>query len=173
MRTGMIALDTSTTKSGYAYFVNGRLEDKGVVDCSKEKNTDIRIEDMCIGLVNLLKKYKPDIVVIEKPPFINSPQTLIQLSEIVGCCRGWAITQGYCEFVEFMPNQWRSLIKNENDKIPRKREECKQWDIDMVHHYFPDIACVTDDNEADAILIGLARIKEFMTEKTGVQKKYA
>ena len=164
MKTRMIAFDTSTTKSGYACYENGVLVDKGVIDYSREKDTEIRIENMCIALVEMLKKYKPDIVVVEKPPFINSPQTLIQLSEIVGCCRGWAITQGYCEFVEYLPNEWRSLVKrNAEEKIPRKRDECKEWDIRKVYEYMPNISYLTDDNEADAILIGLARMRQFMT----------
>lgn len=160
-KTKMIALDTSTTKSGYAFYENGELIKKGTIDCSKEKDTTIRIENMCFGLIELLQKYKPDIVVVEKPPFINSPQTLIQLSEIVGVCKGWAITQGYCEFVEYMPNEWRSLIKEKDEKIPRKREECKKWDMDKASLFFgSNFAFVTDD-EADAALIGLARIKHF------------
>ena len=170
MKTRMIAFDTSTTKSGYACFENGILVEKGVIDCSKEKDTMIRIENMCLELVGMLKKTKPDIVVVEKPPFINSPQTLIQLSEIVGCCKGWAITQGYSEFIEYMPNEWRALVKRENEKIPRKREECKAWDIDKVYEYMPNIEDITDDNEADAILIGIARMRQFMTAENGVQK---
>ena len=173
MKTRMISFDTSTTKSGYACYENGILVDKGVIDCSKEKDTLIRIENMCLELVGMLKKYKPDIVVVEKPPFINSPQTLIQLSEIVGCCRGWAITQGFCEFIEYMPNEWRSLIKKKDEKIPKKREECKEWDIRKVYEYMPNIEFITDDNEADAILIGLARIKQFMLIENSVQENYA
>ena len=160
MTTRMIALDTSTTKSGYAYFENGTLQEKGVIDCNKEKDAVVRIENMCFGLVELLKKHKPDIVVVERPPFINSPLTLIQLSEIVGCCKGWAITQGYCDFVEYMPNEWRSLIKDTDEKIPRKRDDCKLWDIDKVYKYMPNIEPLADDNEADAVLIGLARIRQ-------------
>ncbi len=157
----MISLDTSTTKSGYAYFCNGELTEKGVIDCSKESNAETRMQQMCHGLIDLLKTHKPGIVVVEKPPYINSPKTLIQLCEIVGCCRGWAMTQNSCEFVEYMPNEWRSLIKEKDEKIPRNRSECKKWDIEKAHGIIRKGEKIADDNEADAILIGIARIKEF------------
>lgn len=160
--TKMVSIDSSSTKSGVAYFENGILKDHKVLDCSTEKNTVIRVENMCFELINYLKSKNPNIVVIEKPPFMNSPQTLIMLAEIVGCVKGWAITQGFCEFVEYMPNEWRSLIKEKDEKIPRKREDCKIWDLDKVYFLYPEIvANIVDDNDADAILIGRARINAF------------
>lgn len=157
-KTRMLAFDTSSTVTGVAYFENGELIKSFVIDKSKEKDTLIRTEDMCIALIETLKEHKPDIVVIERPPYCNSPDTLIMLAEIVGCVKGWAISN-YADYVEYAVNSWRKLVANEGETIPGKRNEAKAWDIarcKVIYNIIP-----ADDNEADAILIGHARIKEF------------
>lgn len=158
-KTKMVSLDTSSTISGYAYFENGILKEHGIIDKNKEKNSLIRVEDMTIALIEKLKKYKPDIVICETPPFMNSPKTLIMLAEIVGVVKGWAISGGFAEFVEIGPTEWRRLVADPDEKIPTKRDPAKIWDIAKVKKIF-NIEAI-DDNEADAILIGQARINEF------------
>ena len=157
-KTKMMSFDTSSTISGYAYWENGVLIESGVLDHSKEKDTVIRVEDMSIDLISRLKKISPDIVSIERPPYCNSPDTLIMLSEIVGCVKGWAINNG-ADYVEYPVNKWRKLIAGKDETIPGNRKEAKPWDIEKVKVLFNMIP--VDDNEADAILIGYARIKEF------------
>jgi len=39
----MVSLDTSSSKSGYAYFENGELVDSGVISHEQEKDAEIRI----------------------------------------------------------------------------------------------------------------------------------
>ncbi len=157
-KTKMVSFDTSSTITGVAYFENGKLVRSFVIDKSKEKDTLIRVEDMCIALVETLKAYKPDIVAIERPPFCNSPDTLIMLSEIVGCAKGWAINN-CADYVEYAVNSWRKLVAKEGETIPRKRNEAKVWDVARCKELYGFIP--QDDNEADAILIGHARINEF------------
>lgn len=160
----MISLDTSTTKSGWAYYENGLLANSGIIDLSKEKDSLIRVEDMIMNLYALLNKYKPDIVVIETPPYIKDAKCLINLAEITGAVRGWATDKA--EFIEYMPQQWRSLIKSDDDVLPRKRSDCKAWDLYKVRTVF-GIENIGDD-EADAILIGLARINHL--SQTAIEK---
>ncbi len=157
-KTKTLAFDTSSTISGYAYFENGILTKSGIIDKSKEKDSVIRVEDMCIALIEMLKEHKPDIVVIERPPYCNSPDTLIMLSEIVGCVKGYAICN-YADYVEYGVTAWRKLVADKGEMIPRKRPEAKIWDMDRCEKLFGFIP--KDDNEADAILIGQARINEF------------
>lgn len=155
----MVSLDTSTTISGYAYFENGKLISSGILNHSKEKDIEIRLEDMCIDLINLLNKYNPHIVVIEKPPFKADPKTLTMLAEIIGCVKGWSLTTGYSEYVEIYPSTWRSLVAVKGETIPKRRNDCKPWDKTKAMAILGREPI--DDNEADAVLIGIARIKEF------------
>lgn len=157
-KTRMLAFDSSSTITGVAYFENGKLVKSFVIDKSREKDALIRVEDMCIALVETLKEHKPDIVAIERPPFCNSPDTLIMLSEIVGCVKGWAISN-YADYVEYAVNSWRKLVAKDGETIPRKRNEAKVWDMARCKEVYGFVP--RDDNEADAVLIGYARIKEF------------
>lgn len=112
---------------------------------------------MIFSLHKLITRYNPDICVIEAPLLVNSPKTLILLAEIVGAVRG--ATVGQAKYIEFSPSTWRKLIANPDEKFPIKRVLCKPWDIQKVKEL-----CgveTENDNIADAILIGLARIKQF------------
>lgn len=155
--TRMVALDTSSTITGYAYFENAVLVESGTIDLLKMKKE--RFETMCKSIVSYTKDKKPHILVVEQPTFCNSPDTFRMLSEIVGTARGFALSKG-ADYVEYSPSLWRKLISNENEVIPTKRELCKPWDIGKVM----DVLKVTpqDDNEADAILIGIARVCELL-----------
>jgi len=154
--TKLMSFDTSSTNSGWAYFENGNLIESGAIDCQKEKDTVIRIEDMCIALKHILCEKKPDIVVIETPPYIRDPRTLIMLAEIVGVVKGWAIDKA--EYIEYMPQQWRSFVKSEGERVPTKRNDCKVWDLSKVELLYGKTSI--SDDEADAILIGRARINQ-------------
>jgi len=153
----MVSLDTSTTRTGWAVFVNGCFSESGVINHEKEKNPLIRQENMIIDIKRgVLDKYYPEIVVIERPPFINSPKILIDLTEIVGTVRGWAIDKA--EYVEYGVTEWRKLVADDGEKIPTKRGLAKDWDMMKFKKYTGKNAI--DDNEADAVLIGLARLNE-------------
>lgn len=154
----LVSLDTSSTISGYAYFENAVYQDSDIICCAEEKDIYVRVENMCFRLVDVLNKYKPDIVVIEKPPYCGDPKTLVLLAEIVGCVRGWTITQGFAEYVEYDPNRWRRLVADKDEKIPTKRNLCKPWDMEKAEAIIKRKPM--DDNEADAVLIGQARIEE-------------
>lgn len=156
--TRMVSLDTSSTISGYAYWENAILTKSGILYHDNEKDTLIRIEDMTIDIINTLRTFNPDIVVIEQPPFCNSPKTCVMLAEIVGSAKGYAIASG-ADFVEYSVTEWRKLVADQDEIIPRKRNEAKDWDINKVRQIYGRE--VEDDNEADAILIGLARIRQF------------
>lgn len=169
----LIAFDSSTTRTGYALYVNGKLKEHGTFDHSNEKDTLIRMEDMMISIRDYILKHKPDILVIERPPLVKDPNTLINLAEIVGVVRGLSLSV-YAEYVEYMPNSWRKHIAGDNEKIPIARKEAKPWDIKKVRDEFGiekgSNGKALNDDEADAILIGLARVKE-IAKIEDMQKK--
>ena len=74
------------------------------------------------------------------------------------------IIEGYCllndaEYVTYTPSIWRMYVRDKEENLPRTRKELKVWAIKKVYNLFPDANLRTDD-EAEAILIGLARINE-------------
>ena len=156
----MVSLDTSSKDSGWAYWENGILKEHGVIHVS-HKDANLKLDHMCRELAGLLNKKKPDIVVIEMTVVPNNAATQRLLSEIVGVVRGWCLSQKKdIEFIRLRPTEWRKLVKNSGEKVPKsKKDGLKQWDIDKARelfHFEP-----IDDNEADGVLLGYARIKQF------------
>lgn len=153
----MVSIDSSSSISGYAYFENGILKNSGRIDLHKEKDSEIRIENMCLNLIDILNQYKPDIVVVEMTVVTRGAATQRMLSEIVGVIRGWALCN-YAEFVRLRPSEWRKLVKNDDEFVPKKREELKIWSANKVNEIYNK---EVEDDESDAILLGLARINQF------------
>ena len=148
----LLSLDTSTSSSGWALFVNGKYRDSGVIDLRKVKNTSDRLKTMIIKLRALIDHYSPAVVVIETPVVVRNPLTQRMLSMIFGIVYG-KCAEDEIEFYELRPTEWRKLI--DSGKKPKKREELKEWSKQKVKDLFN--INVTDD-ESDAILIGQAYI---------------
>lgn len=168
--TILLSLDTSSTKTGWAIFGNGIYEESGVLDWSHVKETEDRLLIMYIDIIQLINKYEPDILVIEKDIVGSGKrQNMSTINTLVKLIGGiWA----YCVqlnmdtpmnfpagefnifYVEYTPSEWRSLV----GITARKREDCKAASIKRIKDiYNIDV----DDNEADAINIGEAYINEW------------
>ena len=156
----MMSFDVSSTCTGYAKYINGKLVSHGVFDFSKRKmDPDIRLESMKRIIVDSLVMGNPQIVVVEESASNNNIKVQRMLSELMGVIEGFCMLND-AEFVVYRPNEWRNLVKKEDTSIPRGRNKSKKWDVVRVNELFEDIEVVSDD-EADAILIGLARINYF------------
>lgn len=119
-------------------------------------NSDKRIEDMCLLILHLLEKYKPDIIVIEK---LNVSRNMVAtrcLSKIIGVVYSYSILNRDVFYYEIQASQWRKQIGIQSSK--RKRDEYKQLSIEYVKNNFNKE--VTDD-ESDAICAGIGYIKMF------------
>lgn len=154
----MISLDTGSEKTGWAYWENAVLKESGKITAKGETFT--RIADMAMQIINLLNDKSPVIIVIEQSTYVNDLKTFRLLSEIVGIVRGWSIQnhKHHIDYVEYEPNTWRRLVADADEKIPVRRDICKLWDMTKVQTIFNKT--VDNDDEADAILIGYARIRE-------------
>ena len=159
----LLSLDTSSSKSGWAYFENAKYKKSGVIDldtkeCKKKykDNSDKRIEDMCLAVWDLLQKYEPDIIVIEKLNVSRNMNATRVLSKVIGTVYTYYILTDDCSYFEIQPTQWRSQLGMQSGK--KKRDELKQLSIEYVKNTLGKD--VTDD-ESDSICQGLAYIKMF------------
>lgn len=152
----LLAIDSSTKSTGYSVFINGSLNDYGCLEFNKIQNTDKRIQKMIAEIFELIKKYKPQIVVTEMTVVVRNAQAQRNLTMILGAIYGYCI-QNYITYFSFRPTEWRKLISEE--KKPRKREELKLWSKKKVEELF-DIKKINDDI-SDAILVGQAYINKF------------
>jgi Holliday junction resolvasome RuvABC endonuclease subunit len=154
--TRLISIDSSSTKTGWAVFDNAKLTSYGLIDLSKEKNSDLRIELMCKKLVLLLQEQKPDIIVIEKLNVSRNMVALRALCKVIGAVYCYAIMAKNVFYFEIQPSQWRKQLGIQ--KNGRKREEYKKLSIQYVKEH-----CGVDVNDdiSDAICAGIGYIKMF------------
>lgn len=156
--TKLVSLDTSSSCSGWAVFINGEYLNSGVFNYRKEKDGEERLKKMCINLLSFLNKEDPNIIAVECTVVSRNVQAQRTLTKILGVIYGWCITHD-CEYIELRPTEWRSLTKRiSTEKIGRTREELKQWSIKRVKELF---GLEVSDDEADALLIGQALINRY------------
>lgn len=151
----ILSLDTSTKVSGYAVYDDNDLIYYSSIDKSSIKDSELRMMAMVSGIFILMQQYKPDVVAIEEMVVPRNPQTQRMLTMILGAVYGQCLQAGihYCSL---RPTQWRAAVKDEGEKLPRKRDGLKSWSISKVNNLFK--ISEIDDNISDAILVGLAYI---------------
>lgn len=155
----LLSLDTSTTSTGWAVFQNGIYQDSGVIDeFKKEKNGYKRLGLMVKKLLMYIEQLNPDIIVIEKDVVFGNMKVIDMLMKIIGAVYGFCL-KNEITYYEFAPSEWRKYVKLQ--AFGRKRTEFKQASIKYVKDNFNK---EVNDDEADAICVGIAYCKKFKGE---------
>ena len=151
-------MDTSTSSTGYAVYISGKLHRYDLIDFKRIKNTDERIKEMILKIYEIIETEKPQIIVAEMTVVTRNAQSQRNLTMILGAIQGKCLENNIF-FSLLRPTEWRKLVNNEKEKLPRRREELKQWSKQKVS----DILGINDINDdiSDAILIGQAYINRF------------
>lgn len=160
MNVKLLCLDSSSNKTGVAYFFNGVYKEHCLLDCSKQKNMDIRFEDMSKELWKTLNNYNPDIIYIEETVVLRNAQTQRFLTRLQGVVYAWCMNHE-CEFNTIRPTSWRSAIGMKQGRNI-KREQLKEQSVKYVLDTY---GLKVNDDEADAICIGDAVIKLYGDDK--------
>lgn len=141
----VLALDTSSNKTGWALFINGKYAESGVIDLHKHKDAEERIKKMCLAITALIFDKSPNNVVIEQMPSTRNADTVRKLSRIIGAVYYYCISENI-DYSEIPCSTWRKLVGIGNSK----RDKAKADSIARVlQKYKLDI----NDDEADAINI--------------------
>lgn len=141
----VLAFDTSTKKTGWALFINGRYAESGLIDLSKNKNTEERIKKMCFSIATLIFDKSPDYVVIEELPSTRNADTVRKLSRIIGAVYYYCISKDI-DYTEISCDTWRNAVGIKNSKGGKVK-------IDSMDRVLQKYKLDVDDNEADAINI--------------------
>lgn len=149
----LLALDTSSTQTGWAYYEDGQYIKSGVINLKKIKDVDLRVKSMINEINILLEKIVPNHVIIEDIVVQRNWHTFKILTIIVGSLYGLCINKDY-SYSYYSPTQWRNII--DPGKKPKKGEELKNWDIEKAKMITKK---KINDDEADAILLGAAYLK--------------
>ena len=157
MNMKILSFDQSTRCSGYAYFEDSKYIESGVVDMSKSKlETDKRSFEMAKELWKIIKKYKPDEIVLENVQQQSNPATMIVLARLAGMIIGYAEAHNVHVHI-LLPSQWRKQLGySQGAKV--KRQELKQQSIDYVKENF---GLDLPEDQCEAIAEGVAAHKIF------------
>jgi Holliday junction resolvasome RuvABC endonuclease subunit len=156
----VMSVDQSTRCSGYCLVENNEYVCSGVIDMSKSTlDTQERSFEMAKSIWKLIKKYKPDYLIIEDVQNQNSTKTVIVLARLQGLLLGYAEAHGVRTYI-LAPSVWRrELNYSQGPKV--KRAELKQQSADYVKnkHGF-----VKSEDENEAIALNDAARKKFMID---------
>lgn len=154
----LIAIDSSTTGSGYAVYINGILNYYGIYTTNHISNNKERLETMMRTLCQKIEEDKPDIVITELTVVNRNAEAQRNLSMLLGAIYYKCLELGI-EYHSLRPTEWRKLVKNKEESVPRKREELKEWSKTKVKNIYK--IDIDDDNISDAILLGQGYINKF------------
>lgn len=158
MSCKLISMDTSSTSTGVAIFIDGVLSRHFLIDLKNIKKTDERMSEMVKCIYKIIEDEKPDIIVTELTVVTRNAQAQRNLTMILGSIYGKCINNNIW-YHSYRPTEWRSLVNTDKKPIGRKREDYKSWSLEVVKDIY-DIDCHTDD-VSDAILIGVAYVNKF------------
>ena len=154
----LISFDTSTNSTGYAVYLSGKFDRYNLLNFSHIKNSEERIKEMILKIYEVINSENPQIIVAEMTVVARNAQAQRNLTMILGAIQGKCLEKDIF-FYLFRPSEWRSLVKDREEKLPRKREELKEWSKKKVSNIY-EINDVSDDI-SDAILIGQAYVNKF------------
>ena len=142
----ILALDVSTTSTGYALYVGDKLTKYGYVKPTG-KDWLVRVRKMANKVSELDKEYSIDTVVIEDTFFLKNIKTVKKL------CLAQGILLGQLpkvNLIQVFPNTWKKHFGLGKGKATR--DEQKQTSISVAETMFL-IGHGINDDEADAILM--------------------
>ncbi len=158
----IMSLDQSTRASGWSIFDNGEYICSGVVDMSKSTlDTDERSFEMAKELWKIIKKYKPNELVLEQVQNQSNTKTVIILARLAGMIIGYAEAHGVkTHTVE--PSKWRGALSyKQGPKV--KRAELKEQSRQYVKDNY-GFEKTEDENEAIALNAAAHKIYNFVEE---------
>lgn len=167
----ILAIDASTKLSGYSTFIDNELI-YGTI-ASTSTSPEKRIGIMRDGVIDLIKKYKIDRVVLEevRPDSMNN-RTGKVLNWLQGCLVIAIYEYDKNIKVDFIgSSSWRSVLGIQGYRV--KREEQKARDIEWANKNYGLNLGASEDDAADAIGILSAYMKSqnIVVDSKDIKKK--
>jgi len=144
----ILSIDSGIERTGYAIFKNKNYVTSALIHTSKEKSTEIRLEEIYSKLKEVFDKYKPEIIVLEQLFFFKNQKTFIRVAQAQGVVLLLA-AQNKVKIEFLTPLQIKQIITGygQADKKSVQKMIRLTTEID-----------ISQDDEADAVACGLAYI---------------
>jgi len=142
----ILSIDSGIERTGYAIFKDKKYVTSALIKTSKKLKTEIRLREIYLKLVEIMKQFKPDVMVLEQLLFFKNQKTFIRVAQAQGVVMLLAAQNDIK--VEFLtPLQIKQIVTGygQADKLAVQKMIKLTTDID-----------IKQDDEADAVACGLA-----------------
>lgn len=142
----ILSIDSGIERTGYAIFKDKKYVTSALIKTSKSLTTEKRLIEIYMKLIEIMKKYKPDIMVLEQLLFFKNQKTFIRVAQAQGIVMLLAAQNDIK--VEFLtPLQIKQIVTGygQADKMAVQKMIKLTTEID-----------IKQDDEADAVACGLA-----------------
>lgn len=144
----ILSIDSGIEKTGYAIFKNKKYVTSALIKTSKNKSTEIRLEEIYFQLKTIFNKYKPEILVVEQLFFFKNQKTFIRVAQSQGVALLLA-AQNKIK-VEFLtPLQIKQTVTGYGQADKKSVQKMLKLELQID---------IKQDDEADAVACGLAYI---------------
>lgn len=140
-----VAIDQSSSISGYSIFSNGELVQYGLFKTSKKESPEFRIIEVSDFLSSLICRLKPSHVALEDVQYQSNPRTLILLSKLLGILQ-YTCIKSSIEHTIIKPGTWKKTCGVKG----RARKEQKNNNREFIKNTFN---INVSEDESDAISI--------------------
>lgn len=144
----ILSIDSGIERTGYAVFKNNKYVTSALIKTSKNKSTEIRLEEIYSKLKIVFKKYKPEILVLEQLFFFKNQKTFIRVAQAQGIALLLA-AQNKIKVNFLTPLQIKQTITGYGKADKKSLQKMIKLELQID---------IKQDDEADAIACGLAYI---------------
>lgn len=150
----ILALDQSTKLTGWAVYKNKKCTKCGAIDLSNDDRPAERMIQMCEAVADIIKKTKPEFLVMEGVAYQRNAAALIELAQLQGVIIGTCLSN-QIEFYIYPPSSWRKELGFKQG-AGVKRTDLKQQAMEYVRGM---TGRDEPEDVAEAICIGAAMTK--------------
>ena len=147
----ILALDASSTCSGWSLFDSGKYLKSGFIDLKKDKNAEHRINEMAKRLSELIDECRPDKVILEDTMMASNAATLKMLANLGGAIKFYCYINDY-EIEMMMPSTWRKYLHIQEKGAKRNELKNKAYNVCIDQLGLDSLK----EDEAESVCINLA-----------------
>lgn len=142
----ILSIDSGIEKTGFAIFENKKYLSSGLIKTSKKLSLEKRLEQIYLSLKEIIKKFRPKRIIIERIFFFKNQKTAVTVSQAQGVVLLLAAQNSLK--IEFLtPLQIKQIITGYGQADKKAVQKMLKLEFGL------DIA---QDDEADAVACGLA-----------------
>jgi len=144
----ILSIDSGIERTGYAIFKDKKYVTSALIKTSKNLTTELRLIEIYNKLKEIMKKYKPHIMVLEQLLFFKNQKTFIRVAQAQGIVMLLA-AQNKIK-VEFLtPLQIKQIVTGYGQADKKSVQKMIRLTTEIE---------ISQDDEADAVACGLAYI---------------